>query len=226
MKNLKTILSLILVMGMAFSLQAQNIQEEPSWKETLTHHDFQFGVGDPALLFLNNVNIHFGCYNPYGYTSADSWFTHDYVNTLTFAAPSLNFEYHYRCVQWFCVGGALSFTPVVKLWENVEKGDKFASHMYYISIMPSARFSWLNLKYITLYSGLAAGCMVATGGKFDPEERVARQITEVHFAGQLTAVGIQAGKNWYGFTEIGVGVQGFVRAGFGYKFQSKGNKNE
>ena len=225
MKKLKTILSLILVMGMAFSLQAQ---EEPSWKQTLPRHDFQFGIGDPALLFLTVGDVRFETYNPhdFDYITADNWFNGEYINTLSLAAPSLNLEYRYRFAKWFWFGGAFSFTPMVKQWENHEKGDKFTDHLYCISLMPSVRFSWLNKKYITLYSGLSAGFLVTTGSKFSPIENAAYQATNVYLAGQLTAVGIQGGKNWYGFAEVGVGVQGFVKAGFGYKFQTKEKKNE
>ena len=222
MKNWKNILLITLVMGLAFSL---NAQEEPSWKQILPRHDIQFGIGDPALLFLNNTDICIGCkYYPLP-QNADSWFE-DYVNTLTFAAPTINFEYRYRFAKWFWFGAATSFTPIVKKWSKQEPGYEFASHMYYISIMPSVRFSWLNTKYVTLYSGLSIGCMVATGGKYVPEERAAYQQTWATFTGQLTAVGVHVGRNWYGFTEVGVGVQGFVKAGFGYKFQNKKDKSE
>lgn len=225
MKNLKTTLFLILAMGMAFSLHAQ---EEPSWQQILPRHDIQFGIGDPGLLFLREGDLHFETYDYHDYESvtASDWFTSEYVNTLTFAAPSLNLEYRYRFAKWFWFGAAASFTPIAKQWEHAQTHDKFSCHTYHISIMPSVRFSWLNTKYITLYSGLSAGCMVVTGSRFIPEERASYQLTDAHFIGQLTAVGIQGGKNWYGFAEVGVGVQGFVKAGFGYKFQSKEKKSE
>ena len=225
MKILRNTLFIILAMGMAFSLHAQ---EEPSWKETLPRHDFQFGIGDPALLFLTVGEVRFETYNPHSfdYFTADNWFDGGYVNTLALATPSLNLEYRYRFAKWFWFGGAFSFTPIAKVWENHEKGDKFTDHLYCISLMPSVRFSWLNTKYITLYSGLSAGCLVTTGSRFSPTENAAYEETNVHLAGQLTAVGIQGGKNWYGFAEVGVGVQGFVKAGFGYKFQKKEKTSE
>ena len=221
----KTALFLALAMGLTFSLHAQ---EEPSWKETLPRHDIQFGFGDPALLFLTVGEVRFETYNPhdFDYITANNWFNGEYVNTFAFAAPSLNLEYRYRFAKWFWFGSAFSFTPIAKLWENHEKGEHFADHLYCISIMPSVRFSWLNTKYITLYSGLSAGCLVTTGSRFSPTENAAYQATNVYFAGQLTAVGIQGGKNWYGFAEFGVGVQGFVKAGFGYKFQKKEKTSE
>lgn len=222
MKTLKKILLLILTVGLAFSL---NAQEESSWQQTLPRHDIQFGIGDPALLFLNNVDICIGC-NYYPLTqNADSWFN-EYTNTLTLAAPTVNFEYRYRFAKWFWFGGAASFTPIIKKWSKHEPGYEFTNNMYYISVMPSVRFSWLNKKYVTLYSGLSVGCMVVTGSDYRPEERTTYQQTDLRFVGQLTAVGVHVGKKWYGFTEVGVGVQGFVKAGFGYKFQSKNKKSE
>ena len=142
MKNWKNFLLIVLAMGLAFSL---NAQEEPSWKQTLPRHDIQFGIGDPALLFLNNTDICIGCnYYPLQ-QNADSWFT-DYVNTLTFAAPTINFEYRYRFAKWFWFGAATSFTPIINKWSKQEPGNEFTDHLYFISIMPSVRFSWLNKK--------------------------------------------------------------------------------
>lgn len=95
------------------------------------------------------------------------------------------------------------------------------SHTHLFSVMPSVRFSWLNKKHVTLYSGLSLGI----GLIFDEakDNTVHTLETEPMIAGQLSAVGIQAGGKWYGFAELGIGTLGFVQAGFGYHF-NKENK--
>lgn len=232
MKNWKNILLIIVAMGLTLSL---NAQEEPSWKETLPRHDFQFGIGDPALLsygvgdvLLYNLNCN-SAHCGYGYYfggDADSWFYNDVVNTLTFATPTLNFEYRYRFAKWFWFGGAVSYTGIFKQYKDrITKETLARTGMHYVSIMPSVRFSWLNTKYITLYSGLSLGCTIAFGREYWPDipnnDIEYDLFSGVGFCGQLTAVGIQGGKNWYGFAEVGFGHQGFVKAGFGYKFNKK-----
>ena len=219
MKNWKNFLLIVLAMGLAFSL---NAQEEPSWKQTFPRHDIQFGIGDPALLFLNNTDICIGCTYYPPRQNADSWFE-DYVNTLTFAAPTINLEYRYRFAKWFWFGGLVSYADIYNQYKDrVTQATVAHTGIHYITVMPSMRFSWLNKKYITLYSGLSLGCTVAVGKKYWPDIPntgiVYEPFAGASLSGQLTAVGIQGGKNWYGFAEIGLGYQGFVKAGFGYKF--------
>ncbi len=228
MNIMKKIFVLLVLMGFACAL---NAQEELSWKQTLPRHDIQFGIGDPALIFANSgkvdvswpfwLNNH---YTPTSY-SADDWFSND-VRRLTVAIPTVNFEYRYRFAKWFWFGGAVSYTA---LFDRRE--DRFTHELlskttdHYVSIMPSVRFSWLNTKYITLYSGVSLGVIMGFNESYSHvgntlSDRTDHYVT-VDFAGQLTAVGIQGGKNWYGFAEVGFGVQGFVKAGFGYKFMKK-----
>ena len=230
MKKLKSIFFLLLATSMSFSL---NGQEEPSWEQTLPRHDIQFGLGDPALLasgigefllykFDYSSSSHYG-YDYYYGGEADSWFYRDVVNTLTFVTPTLNFEYRYRFAKWFWFGGLVSYADIYNQYKDRVTQEAVAhTNIHYISVMPSVRFSWLNKKYITLYSGLSLGCTVAVGNKYWSDIPNNGTLYEpfggASLSGQLTAVGIQGGKNWYGFAEIGLGYQGFVKAGFGYKF--------
>ncbi len=228
---MKKIIAILLLSVAALTLHAQ---EEPSWKETLPRHDVQFGIGDPVLLsygvgdvLLYNLNCN-SAHCGYGYYfggDADSWFYNDVVNTLTFATPTLNFEYRYRFAKWFWFGFAISYVDIFKQYKDrVTQETLLKTNMNYISIMPSVRFSWLNKKYITLYSGLSLGCTFVTGKEYWPDlpkDNIVYDPFDFGFCGQLTAVGIQGGKNWYGFAEVGFGHQGFVKAGFGYKFNKK-----
>ena len=214
---MKKLFLLLTITLLAFSLHAQ---EEPSWKETMPRHDLQFGIGDPALLFVADGNIGWGC--RWDDQSADDWFTNDTYNALTLAIPTLNFEYRYRLAKWFWLGAAFSYTTILDHWNDCVTGDPVArTSRHFITLMPSVRFSWLNKKYITLYSGLSMGCTIAPGSDYYQNRNRIYKTTDVYFAGQLTCVGIQGGKNWYGFAETGIGTQGFIKVGFGYKF----NKN-
>ena len=220
MKKNKIALIFLVFFAFVFSLKAQ---EEPSWKQVLPRHDLQFGIGDPALIFVTEGNfIWIGCVTWPEYQTADEWFSGRIVNTLTFATPTFNFEYRYRFAKWFWFGGAISYTAITDRWKNVENSELVAhTAMNYLSIMPSVRFSWLNKKYITLYSGLSLGAAVSFGKVYSPKRDQLYNEAGVRMAGQLTAVGIQGGKNWYGFAEVGIGNQGFVKAGFGYKFNKQ-----
>ena len=212
MKNWKNILLIVLAMGMAFSLKAQ---EEPSWKQTLPRHDIQFGIGDPALLFLNNTDICIGCdYYPLQ-QNADSWFE-DYVNTLTFAAPTINLEYRYP------IGAATVEVAVLdkRLTTTLHTDD--ATRAVAALSMPNSKI--MDFAILAIDEIDAVG---VTGIDLDARIPLTLDDQALHVEQcQLTAVGVQVGKKWYGFTEVGFGAQGFVKAGFGYKFQDKEKKSE
>lgn len=229
---MKKVFFFLVMMGLTVAL---NAQEELSWKQTLPRHDIQLGFGDPAIIFAASGKVDFTLpfwlnyrYTPPTTFSADDWFYND-VRRKTVAIPTINFEYRYRFAKWFWFGGAVSYTALFDRREDRithELLSKTTDH--YISIMPSVRFSWLNTKYITLYSGLSAGLIMGFSEAYEQvgstlADRPYHYVT-LDFAGQLTAVGIQGGKNWYGFAEVGFGVQGFVKAGFGYKFMKKEKK--
>ena len=217
MKKAKRIFFLLCALGIFISL---NAQEESSWKLTLPRHDIQFGLGDPLLILNHNYKY------VWENSTADDWFNNT-QNALTVAIPTVNFEYRYRFASWFWFGGAVSYNASFSRWEDyITRNVQARTSNHYISIMPSVRFSWFNRKYIMLYSGISLGCIISYKETFDPNHAhsanpLIYKTILFDYTGQLTAVGIQGGKNWYGFAEIGFGCQGFVKAGFGYKFNKK-----
>ena len=214
----KTFLILMLAC-MGLSLSAQ--EEEPSWKETLQRHDIQIGIGDPLLPAIASGHyIVFGCRPDYLWQrTAFDWFGPDTYKGI-YCTPNISIGYKYCLTKWFWLGATVSYTGLYDVYYDRVTNEKVSTQSdQIITIMPSVRFSWLNKKYVTLYSGLSVGYaldLYQRKSATDPYTACS------HGAGfQLTAVGVHVGRKWYGFTEIGVGFQGFIQAGFGYNFNSK-----
>ena len=210
----KTFLILMLV-SMGISLSAQ--EETPSWKETLQRHDIQIGIGDPLLPAL--ATGHVISFFPFHERSAADWFRPDAYKGI-YWTPNISVGYKYRLAKWFWLGATVSYTGFYDVSYDRVTNEKLSTQSdHIITIMPSVRFSWLNKKYVTLYSGLSLGYAL------DIYQRNSATDPYVNYGHggcfQLTAVGVHVGRKWYGFTEIGMGFQGFIQAGFGYNFNSK-----
>ena len=80
-----------------------------------------------------------------------------------------------------------------------------------ITAMVDARFSWLRLRNVEMYSSVAVGLCAHIEychGNLWPMCDVA-------------LVGLKIGRSFYGFVEIGAGVGGSVRGGLGVRFNGK-----
>lgn len=207
---------ILIIASLGWSLSAQDTL---SWKQTLQRHDIQIGIGDPLLPVLATGH-YLGIYWDYYYErNATDWFGPDAYKCV-YWTPNISVGYKYRIAKWFWIGATVTYTGLFDVYHDRITNKKIYSESdHIITIMPSVRFSWLNKKYVTLYSGLSLGYALDIYHSNYPDLR---------YTGcghgallQLTAVGVHVGREWYGFTEIGFGIQGFINAGFGYNFNSK-----
>lgn len=214
----KLLISLILIF-LGWSLSAQ--EDTLSWKQQFQRHDIQIGFGEPLLPSLVTNQIYrFGKPDYYVEQAAVDWFGPDTYTPGRFFTPTFSVGYKYRFAKWFWFGGTISYTGFYQNYFDRVSGKKVATNMtHVICIMPSVRFSWLNKKYVTLYSGLSLGYVMG----IDRYKTSDSRYTDVYHgaAFQLTAVGVHVGKQWYGFAEVGLGMLGVFQAGFGYNFNCK-----
>lgn len=193
-------------------------QEQGSSKSDFPfhRHQFQFGVGDPV--FANLFNPYFYDYNNSFYYYYDSWFNADEYTRWWATTPALTAQYQYRFNKWFWLGGMVSYQGTYFQRNNSFTEEKIGiSRKHSITIMPAVRFSWVNKKIVTLYSGVALGVSFM----FSLNEPGNYSQFQPYIAFQITGVGVEVGKKWYGFAEVGAGFKGIVCAGFGFRFNAK-----
>lgn len=134
----------------------------------------------------------------------------------TSVTGAINLTYTYRLKSWFELSGRLTYSG-----EYSDYYDGFADDLllynydiHAASVVVTARFLWLNRKYVRLYSsiGLGVRSIFETGENGN----------DVYFlpALDLTYFGIKAGKNVYGFAELSLGVSGLVSAGIGFNLSN------
>lgn len=133
----------------------------------------------------------------------------------TNALPTLSLSYHYRVAKWCWIGGSFGHTH---LWSNTMSGINDE----HFNLLADLRFSYLNKKHVTLYSGLGLGIGFMVGHPYKQIDLVTYEehVPHYHYSTfQLTAIGMRAGsKHWFGTAELGFGARGFATLGTGYAF--------
>ncbi len=125
----------------------------------------------------------------------------------------LGVEYFYRVTPKIGIGAIGVFARETKDLKLGGKKDGDASNTY-ISILPAAKFNWVDKKHFGFYSKLALGMTIKS-----QKQSSIQSNTDVLFNFQATAIGLEAGSQHVrGFIELGVGEQGVFNAGVRARF--------
>lgn len=166
-------------------------------------HEIRLGWGDQMFETLTwqvtspvTIMPETGYLNPGDYRQTRS---EQYVYTQHWFA-----EYQYRVNRWFGAGLTVDGSGV--LWKDVVRdgyGNELreTDHNFYnILILPTARFTYYNLRYISLYSSVGVG-MDINGGT---ERNMYGEKTVCSFAFSAAVLGVSANyKRWFWTLEYG-----------------------
>lgn len=168
------------------------------------------GIGGYPLLEVSNFG-HIGASGFFGY-----YFDADPNYTETLAGiylPGLGYGYmtgvislelDFNIKRWFAftlgIGTNAAFQDVFDPMTGGKMGRNKAAA---ITILPEARFNWLNRDIVRLYSaiGIGLGIDVASDIRYNETE------TGFYPVAQFTPVGISLGRRVYWFAECGLGLQ-------------------
>lgn len=183
-------------------------------------HELRFGVGAYGVGF-----VFFGytgcCYTPThfsgsGYTLKSFELSKIYSGNEYYTGV-YSLDYAYRFNRTISFGASFNYACVTTKYHNLSDDSHAGGiNQHYMSVMPMLRAYWLNSKYVCLYSALGLGVTVERSvEKIGNHSYVS---VDTLFAGQFTPLGLSVGKRLYGFAEFGVGTQGVIIGGIGYKF--------
>ena len=126
-------------------------------------------------------------------------------------------EYYRHLTPLIAVGGVLEYAGCKLDKPAGEPGDMKVT---YFTMMPSVKFNWLRKTSFGMYSALSAGMMIASikvGDEYKNDPEI-KDETVADFMFQITALGMEVGKNLRGFGELGLGEKGIICAGLRYRF--------
>lgn len=128
--------------------------------------------------------------------------------------------YSYRVKRWLNLCVSASYTAY---WRNIREcyTDRYCGkeRSRYFGLVPAVRFTWLNKRYIRMYSTLGIGVSLkcSRNDYLSGNQKTCAALTTP----EVTLAGLSVGKNWYGFAEGGISHHGMACIGFGYRFNKK-----
>ena len=156
-----------------------------------------------------------GLGNSLGNGFFDSIAGREWTNNKEFG--SLSLEYFRHINPKFAVGGIFSYSrfgeDVVK--DQVKVGERTRN---YYTVMPAIKYNWVNKEHFALYSKLGIGATIASSNTRHLTNNTSNSYSQVFFAFQVSAIGVEFGSKLRGFVEAGCGEQGIILAGIRYKF--------
>lgn len=176
-------------------------------------NEFSFGYGiKPSSSFRLGLGNHF---HP----------TEDNVGAI-FAT------YTRRLTKVIGVGATYCFDPrVFKYYENINTLEGPICRLTESShtLMVHLKINWLNTKYVNLYSKVGQGFMTWRFGltEYQPDLYEIdipsnRYYDRIGYAYQFVPIGIEVGtKQYAGFLQVGLGMEGLVSIGFRYGLMDK-----
>lgn len=201
----------ILVMSGRISLSAQEAAPDMTTSEKKEPSDFRYelriGWGGIPLM---DTEVFYDGYSPmltydrafYHPSSMESIYMGyrgiGYMTGIISAEMDINFKHWFALTVGIGVNGAYQdvYDPMTGLKSGCNRGIS-------VSVLPEARFNWLNRSLVRMYS--AAGLGIVIGGKRNMDYGNSEYFLYPAF--QLTPVGISIGRKVYGFAELGLGTQ-------------------
>lgn len=131
---------------------------------------------------------------------------------------TLNIDYGYWIKEWLYVGGVATWTSgYLNRYDSITQRRLYTINEHIFGIMATSRFAWYRRGIIQLYSG----CGIGVGGVISESGYYRENRGEACVMFDVTAIGVSAGRKWFGYADVGYGSRGVIRVGFGYRFTNK-----
>ena len=176
-------------------------------------NEVSFGYGQfPSSSFRYNPGNHY-------YPTSDDW-------------GAFYVTYTRRLTKVIGVGATCCFDPrIYDYWEKPWTQNGHIAHLTQssLTLMAHLKINWLNTKYVNLYSKVGQGLM-AWGYRlkeyrpdlYEINMPSNKLVDRINYAYQFTPIGIEVGtKQYAGFLQLGVGMEGIISIGFRYGIKDK-----
>lgn len=126
----------------------------------------------------------------------------------------INLGYTYQLNKVVSIGGAIGLNSMkIRLEDNTGKIDAARANIW--MLMSSAKFDWFRTRsdVFGMYSKVNLGVMGIGASLMEEAHKTLWLPT-----GHLSLIGLEVGKGFSGFMELGVGMQGIAQAGIRARF--------
>lgn len=149
----------------------------------------------------------------------------DYVNfykgdkTYT---PAVNLTYSYQFKKWLSFGATLTYAGIFQnRYDIISDKLRGEYRSLYIGLTPTVRFDYLNREMVRLYSAFGLGLGYNREYNSELKENYSLRNDDFFPTLDMTFIGVTVGRKLYGFGEVGIGHNGLIKLGMGYRFNLK-----
>lgn len=194
-----------------------NIDTEAKPSKNIQHirwkHNIRIGYGAPGIIswmFTHDAVPGAACCDlPPIHSLREQIRNSRYYETAERYLHSLYAEYTTSINPWFSIGAKCTFAAKWLSEYDSHTHELFARHNAYdIGALLNMRFEWLRRESVQMYSTVGVGL----AAHFERAEGRCLPMFDVTF------VGLSVGRSFYGFVELGEGISGSLRGGFGVRF--------
>ena len=192
----------------------KNINDAP-------RHRIMTGIGAWPLTPGGEIFQRFGediFYHRYTESILDHYYGSDMVYFgKTITTGSIFAEYGYRLSRWIDVGMSITYTGFFSNVYDSYSYEKIGNDNYfYISATPIVRLMWGRTDSVNWYSGAGIGMTFTSNSDYSKRVSCLRDSAFPSF--YFVPIGLMFGRGKvFGFSEIGMGVNGLFSAGIGMR---------
>ncbi|MBO7133932.1 MAG: hypothetical protein J6W06_07230 [Bacteroidales bacterium] len=133
-------------------------------------------------------------------------------NTDTKFIGTYGIDYYYQVNPWFRPGAKFVYEGL-KTTVSDSTGIVNQYNTSTISLMASVQFTYLNKKYVKLYSGIDLGVTNISDNNKNSS------VSSTILGANITLIGIRVGNDYiFGVVETNIGMDALIKAGFGVRF--------
>lgn len=148
-------------------------------------------------------------YSPQQYRSSISSLYSDYDGPL-YSTGAIYADFSFLFKRWFSLSLGINCDILFGNTYNALTGKKTGNrNVSVFTLIPQARFYYLNREYVRMYSSIGAGLVCG----------VSRESQELMPAFHVALLGVTVGRKLFGFAEVGTGsIYAGIMAGIGVRF--------
>ncbi len=166
-------------------------------------------------------------YNPHYIYSYDnincgfpSWNNDTFYSGDKYTMPAINISYCYQLIKWLSISCTVSYYQSYQNRYNYYSDDLYSKLKWHrFLITPKVRIDWLRTRKVRLYSSIGVGYGLEIKREEYRNKRTKKRLRDDIVSVDLTNLGIAVGRKVFAFGEMGLSTEGFIKAGFGYRFK-------
>ena len=152
------------------------------------------------------------------FSALGSGLSHKAMDVRSYGAYGIH--YYYQVAHWCQVGFKTNLEghKIIRYSDTLRTSIESVDRDFLLSVMPSVRFTYLNRPWVRLYSGVDVGVGFLLSDRNSSSKDENSDNGNIFCAFNITPIGVNVGKGFYGLFELNAGFDSIIKVGIGARF--------